>query len=98
VGPDYFPSAAYTRLDVANGDGDVHSPRRVPALRMDFSGYRAFGGNRVARWGDYSAAVADENGSIWIATEYIPRYAYGLANWGTFVAQVSHKRSFLLLD
>ena len=38
----------------------------------DLSGYAAFGGDGVARWGDYSAAVPAENGSIWIATEFIP--------------------------
>src|SRR6266404_3549487 len=90
VGPDYFPSAAYTRLDVANGDGDVHIAAPGAGPEDGFSGYRAFGGNRVARWGDYSAAVADENGSIWIATEYIPALPRtALANWGTLEAQVS---------
>jgi len=90
VGPDYFPSAAYARLDVANGDGDVHIAAPGAGPEDGFSGYQAFGWNRVARWGDYSAAVADENGSIWIATEYIPALPRtALANWGTFVGQVS---------
>ena len=48
----------------------------------------AFGG-RVARWGDYTAAVADADGSIWIATEYIPNAPRTLlANWGTFIGRV----------
>jgi hypothetical protein len=90
VGPDHFPSAAYVRLSVANGDSDVHIASPGAAPEDGFTGYKAFGGNRVARWGDYSAAVADENGSIWIATEYIPPLPRtALANWGTFIAQVS---------
>jgi hypothetical protein len=90
VGPDYFPSAAYVRVDIANGDSDVHIAAPGAAPEDGFSGYKAFGGNRVARWGDYSAAVADENGAIWVATEYIPPLPRTvLANWGTFIAQVS---------
>src|SRR5260370_17750378 len=36
-----------------------------------FSGYAPFSASRVARWGDYSAAVADEHGNLWLATESI---------------------------
>ena len=42
-----------------------------------------------ARWGDYSAA---EDGTIWTATEWIPGtfgYPRFLANWGTFIGNVS---------
>src|SRR5256884_18662 len=57
----------------------------------------------VARWGDYSAAVADDDGNIWIATEYIgqtctdAQYSADLtcnktrsqlANWGTFIGKL----------
>jgi hypothetical protein len=90
VGPDYYPSAAYVRLAVATDDGDVHIAAPGAGPEDGFTGYRAFGGNGVARWGDYSAAVADENGAIWIATEYIPPLPRTvLANWGTFIAQVN---------
>ena len=44
----------------------------------------------MTRWGDYGAAVADSDGSIWIASEFTsarPRYIYG--NWGTFVSNVN---------
>lgn len=54
-----------------------------------FTGYPFFGGSRAARWGDYSAAVADADGSIWFANEYIsnsPRTV--LANWGTFIGHI----------
>ncbi len=90
VGPDYYPSAAYVRLNVASGDSDVHIAAAGAGPEDGFTGYRGFGGDRVARWGDYSAAVADENGKIWIATEYIPPLPRTvLANWGTFIGQVS---------
>ena len=46
--------------------------------------------DNVERWGDYSAAVADSSGHIWLATEYIPNGPRTvLANWGTFVMRVS---------
>lgn len=44
----------------------------------------------MTRWGDYSAAVSDVNGTIWMADEYIvdqPRTT--LANWNTFVSTVT---------
>jgi len=45
----------------------------------------------VPRWGDYSFAAADPDGSgIWLATEYIPPAAFQAVddNWGTFVFEV----------
>jgi hypothetical protein len=90
VGPDFFPSAAYVRLSVASGDSDIHIASPGAAPEDGFSGYKAFGGNRVARWGDYSAAVADADGTIWVATEYIPPLPRtALANWGTFITRVA---------
>jgi hypothetical protein len=90
VGPDFFPSAAFATLDAANGAGDIQiaAPGALPD--DGFTGYSAFGGARVGRWGDYSAAVADENGNIWVATEYIPNSPRTVnANWGTFVTRVA---------
>jgi hypothetical protein len=89
VGPNIYPSAGWAKLD-ASGAG---SPKiaAVDALPDDgFSGYSAFGGNRVGRWGDYSGAVSDEAGNIWVATEYIPNRArFTYANWGTFISSVT---------
>jgi hypothetical protein len=91
-GQHYYPSAAYTLIDAANGAGDIHVAAAGTRPTDDLSGYEAFGGDGVARWGDYSAAVAVEDGSIWVATEWIPG-TFGfppfLANWGTFVGDVS---------
>ena len=91
-GHHYFPSAAYTLIDAVNGAGPIHVAAAGAGPTDDLSGYAAFGGDGVARWGDYSAAVPAENGSIWIATEFIPG-GFGfpdfLANWGTFVGNVT---------
>jgi len=91
-GHHYFPSAAYTTIDAVNGAGPVHLVAGGAGPTDDISGYEAFGGDGVARWGDYSAAVPSEDGSIWIATEYIPG-GFGfpdyLNNWGTWVGHVS---------
>jgi hypothetical protein len=93
AGEDYYPSAAYALLDVVNGAGQIVISD--PGFGPDdgFSGY--FPNGRVGRWGDYSAAVSDESGNIWMATEAInpplatfPPGALA-ANWGTFIAAVT---------
>jgi hypothetical protein len=54
-----------------------------------FTAYKAYGGNGIGRWGDYSAAVAS-GGTIWMANEYIPGGARTvLANWGTYISHIS---------
>jgi hypothetical protein len=89
VGDSVYPSAAYAPLDAVNGAG----PIRFVALGAEpddgFTGY-AFFGSRVGRWGDYSAAVSDADGSIWFANEYIPGGPRTiLANWGTFIGHIT---------
>ena len=89
VGPDYYPSAAFAKIDKINGAGAIQIAAHGAAPDDGFSGYGAYGG-RVARWGDYSAAVADDDGSIWLGVEFIPGGARTLlANWGTFVSRVA---------
>lgn len=86
VGDDFYPSAAFAPID-AGGAGDIRivAPGTAPA--DGFTGYPIFGG-RSERWGDYSTAVADVDGSIWFANEFIPDTPRtALANWGTFIAQ-----------
>lgn len=88
IGQDLYPSAAYARLDAVNGAGPLIIAGAGAGPLDDFSGYAPFG-FRAARWGDYSAAVADENGSIWVANEYIPNAPRTvLTNWGTFISKV----------
>ncbi len=90
VGMDYFPSAAYTPIDAINGSGNVHIAKLGASPEDGFTGYSFYGyTDGVARWGDYSAAVAAPDGSIWIGVEYIPMAPRtALANWGTFISNV----------
>lgn len=88
VGPDYFPSMAYMKLSLwDSGNVRVGGPGTAP--EDGFSGYVAYGGAGVARWGDYTAAFADEAGNLWVAAEYIPNTTRtALANWGSFIGEV----------
>jgi hypothetical protein len=72
VGPDYYPSAAYAKLDKWGGTGSVKVVSWGAGPADGFTGYPSFvGGAGVERWGDYSAAVADASGNLWFATEMI---------------------------
>lgn len=87
VGPDFFPSAAFATLDTKNGAGDIQIA--APGAAPD-DGFTGLAGGRIGRWGDYSSAVADENGNVWLATEYIPNLPRTVnANWGTFVTELT---------
>jgi len=93
TGRDYYPSAAIVHLSSA---GYVTSGIQVVAAGAKpddgFTGYPEYGGDGAGRWGDYSAAVADPSGKVWVATEYIPGtfgYPDFIANWGTYVAGVT---------
>ncbi|MGH2486288.1 MAG: hypothetical protein ACRDHE_09770 [Ktedonobacterales bacterium] len=94
-GPDYFPSSGYVTF---NGDfkaGDVHVAAAGQGPEDGFTGYPEYGGNGTSRWGDYSAAGVNVDGSFWFADEYIAHPATdlttrtSLANWATFVGYVS---------
>ena len=86
VGIDLFPSAAYSILGTG---GEVRIAAAGAAPDDGLTGYPIILGTNAGRWGDYSAAVADENGDIWFATEFIPNTPRTLlANWGTFIAKV----------
>lgn len=79
------PSAAFTRL----GSPAITTVAAGAGPHLSFSDVPPFGG--VPRWGDYSFAAADPDGSgIWLATEYIPPAAFQAVddNWGTFVFEV----------
>jgi hypothetical protein len=89
TGPGYYPSAAFSFMSPTR-DSSVNVVAVGGAPQDDFSGYPQYGGGGDARWGDYSAAVADGD-SLWLATEYIPgdidSTAY-FTNFGTFVYKV----------
>lgn len=91
VGPHRFPSTAYVRIDVFNGAyGPLHVAGAGAGPDDGFTGYQPFSApGTPGRWGDYGAAVALSDGSIWVANEYIPNAPRTLlANWGTFLSHV----------
>ena len=89
AGPDFYPSTAFVRLSPG---GAVTTPVTVSAAGTapadGFTGYPAFDGNGVERWGDYSAAVSDAAGrSGWRrSTSGHLRLPRVIANWGTAVS------------
>jgi hypothetical protein len=88
TGKDVFPSAAYTTIDAAEGTGPVHVGGAGTEPIDGLFGYVVLGG--VSRWGDYSAAVPDADGSLWIATQYVPGGPRDPnENWGTFVGHLT---------
>jgi len=88
AGASLFPSVAYVTIDADNGAGPITLVANGAAPDDGFSGY-VFFSDRAGRWGDYSAAVADADGTIWFANEYIPNAPRtALANWGTFIGKV----------
>ncbi len=91
-GPDFFPSAAYTRINANRGTGKIHIIAEGAFPDDGFTVYPPFSPG-VGRWGDYSAAAVDENGKLWFATEYIPANLSGFpqglgVNWGTFIGSI----------
>ena len=104
AGPDYYPSAAYVRID-HSGTGSVRVVSWGAGPADGFTGYPSQDDvdNGIERWGDYSAATTDAAGNFWFATETINQTCdlatfLGdttcggtrtiLANWGTTIAKV----------
>ncbi|HLJ89643.1 MAG TPA: hypothetical protein VKZ53_22730 [Candidatus Angelobacter sp.] len=89
-GPDFFPGFAYVNMSTGGAGTAVHLVAPGFAPEDGFSGYPAFGGNGVARWGDYGFAAVDlTSDDIWVAGEYIPnRPRTSGANWGTWIEKV----------
>jgi hypothetical protein len=86
VGPDYYPSAAFVSLDVLSTASVMQVPAFGAMPQDGFTGYPGGFAAGVARWGDYSAAIAAGDGSIWMAAQYIPNAPRTeFANWGTFL-------------
>ncbi|MGI9071642.1 MAG: hypothetical protein ACR2JB_10090 [Bryobacteraceae bacterium] len=84
----FYPSMAFTTLSATSGTGDIQLGGAGSAPEDGFSGYPPYS-DGVARWGDYSAALADTDGSIWMATEWIPNTPRtDRTNWGTFIGQL----------
>jgi hypothetical protein len=92
IGPDYFPSAAYTAFDdsTTSAPTTLHVAAAGPVPADGFSGFRANGASGIERWGDYGYAAAEGN-SVWVANEWIPGLNQGadLAAWGTYVSKIT---------
>ncbi len=100
--PYLFPSTGYVTLGPSARAARIHIAGAGVNSEDGFSGYPHASsapppcedlgnGNLLceARWGDYGAAAIDEDGSIWLAHEYIgPRPRTLFANWGTFVTRL----------
>jgi hypothetical protein len=79
------PSAAFTTL----GSNTITTVAAGAGPHLSFSDGPPY---FQARWGDYSFAAPDPDGSgIWLGTEYIPPAAFQdpYDNWGTYVFEVS---------
>jgi hypothetical protein len=100
-----FPSVGYIPITSDFGAPRIHIAATGAGPEDGFSGYPPDGAG-LARWGNYSAAVADGN-NLWMAAEYVPgvcRLATyrrdntcgGMrgsgSNYGTFVMQLSPGR------
>ncbi len=99
-GPNFFPTAIFTRL---KGNSGIQVAASGAGPEDGFTCLTIV--SSICRWGDYSAGVTDpSNGSIWFATEYInqtctdAQYATDstcggtrdpFANWSTRVFQVN---------
>jgi hypothetical protein len=87
VGPNDYPSSAFVPI-AGNAVGPIYISRAGNEPEDGFSGYKFYGGNGIARWGDYSAAAVDADGTIWMATEYTPDLARTApANWSTYITR-----------
>lgn len=90
AGPNNHPSAAWAPVSLSSGAGPVFVSAPGADAADDFSAVKAFGGHGTIRWGDYSAAVSDPSGTVWMANEYISGVEKdSMANWATFVAHVT---------
>jgi hypothetical protein len=88
VGPDYYPSAAFLPIETFSTGAAIQVFAQGASPEDGFTGYPGGFGAGVARWGDYSAAVAASDGSVWMAAEYIPNTGRTeFANWGTFLTR-----------
>ena len=106
VGPDFFPGVAYVRLDATHSPTGANVARWGTGAADGFTGELSQdpGDGGVERWGDYGAAVAAADDSIWFANEsinqtctlshFLADTSCGgtrtiLANWGTFIGNVT---------
>jgi len=85
VGQSYYPSTAIAPISLS-GAGALTITGPGPVPDDGFSGYAPYG-RRTGRWGDYSAATADEAGNIWVSNCNTSTQRTTFANWSTFVTK-----------
>jgi hypothetical protein len=88
VGPAYYPSAAFVPIQTFATDSTLRIAAPGVAPEDGFTGYpdQGFPAVGLARWGDDTAVTVASDGSIWMATEFIPGGTRTLyANWGTYI-------------
>jgi len=98
VGPGLFPGTGYAKVSLGTGATEVKLTSRGVFPDDGFTGYPVFD-DHGGRWGDYSSAVVDATGAIWVANETIPCqelqgpgngcFRSTLANWGTLVVKIN---------
>jgi hypothetical protein len=73
VGANHFPSAAYVTLSAEDRQSRITVAAEGLGPQDGFSEYNSLSNSGVARprWGDYGAAVATDNNTVWIANEFI---------------------------
>lgn len=86
VGPEYYPTAAYLPIDTASTATEIRIAGLGNLPEDGFTGYPGGTAPGIARWGDYSTAVTDGDGNIWMVAQYIPNAPRTeFANWGSFL-------------
>jgi hypothetical protein len=86
AGSDSYPSAAFVAIDTFNTGNTIQVSGTGAYPEDGFTGYDD--GSGLARWGDYSTAVADGTGAIWMVVEHIPNLPRTeFANWGTYITR-----------
>jgi len=81
-----YPSATLIPFDTFSTPLTIQVAGAGALPEDGFSGYPDGGGFGIARWGDYSTAVATSDGAIWMVAEYVGNYPRTeFANWNTYV-------------
>jgi hypothetical protein len=90
VGPDRYPSAVYVKVGLGMDPSVVRVAARGVGPDDGFTG--TFEGGFRPRWGDYGYAVPGEDGSVWLAHEYIAQRC----SFATFLSDTTcgNTRSF----
>ena len=90
TGPSNRPSVGYVTMTASASPGPIHLAAAGPLPYDGLTCYlvKKLGG--PCRWGDYSAAAAAPDGSVWFAGEVsTSTHDSDGDNWGTFIGNVT---------